>query len=69
MQNQLPQIIIGLSSVIYHIKDFSVVIRRHLIFQKSFPGFEKNRFEILDFSPKFDQVRRFTLAHLSQTLK
>ena len=49
-QNQVPQIIIGMSRVIYSIKALSVVILRTTL--KSFEFFfsvEKNRFEFLIF--------------------
>ena len=43
-QNQVPQIIIGMGRVIYHIKDLPVVIR----ILKNFPKVEKNWFEIFE---------------------
>ena len=50
-QNQVPQIIIGLGRVVYHIKALSVVIRMSSQKKlKKFPSVEKNWFEIFDFS-------------------
>ena len=56
-QNQVPQIMIGRGSVIYHIKVLSVVIRANF---KNFENFfivEKNRFEIFNFWSNFELLR------------
>ena len=57
---------IGLGRVIYHIKAFSVVIRTPSKRKglQIFPGVEKKRSEIFDFSSKFERVSRVTLAQL-----
>ena len=70
IQNQVPQIIIGLGCVMYQIKALSVMIgftlkiRFTLNIRLTYPNVEKNRFEIFDFSSNFDRVSRITLAYL-----
>ena len=57
-QNQVPQIIIGMGRMIYHIKVFSVLIRTTSeIFSKCCLSVEAKRFEILDFWSYFERIR------------
>ena len=50
MQYQVPQIIIGIGRVLYHIKALWMMISKY---QMSFLCAEKNKLEILDFNSNF----------------